>query len=229
MSEKIQLILVAGGMGTRLGWDLPKALVPLADTPLFIRSLKAFEATGLTREAIVVCPVGYEGLFQEALDTHLSGATVKLIAGGEERYHSVQNGIAALAADTELVAIHDAARPFVQDAVIRAALDSARECGASTVATPCKDTILQGDSEHYLESTPDRNRLWACQTPQVFRRDIIVRAYAGTIPATLTDDATLVRNTGQPVRIVKGPDSNIKITTRQDLDYAAYLLEKGLD
>lgn len=228
MSASAQLILVAGGMGTRLGSELPKALVPLQGIPLFVRSLRAFDSAGLCDNAIVVYPVGHESAFRAALDEFCPMSSATLVAGGEKRYHSVCNGLRALSESTEIVAVHDAARPFAGNAVIRDALDAAEQCGAATVARPCTDTILQSNAEQCLESTPDRSVLWACQTPQVFRRSVIEHAYRGAIPSSLTDDATLVRGTGQRVQIVEGPDTNIKITTQHDMEYAAHLLEKGL-
>ena len=228
MSATAQLILVAGGMGTRLGSDLPKALVPICGVPIFVRSLRAFEMAELADNAIVVYPVGHESSFRAALDECFPDGTINLIAGGEERYDSVRNGLAGLNGSTEIVLIHDAARPFVQGEIIARAVDAAVECGAATVATPCTDTILQGDSDGDLDSTPDRSLLWACQTPQVFRRAVIEDSYRGEIPETLTDDATLVRGSGHRVRIVAGPDTNIKITTRQDLEYARFMIDEGL-
>ena len=228
MSASAQLILVAGGMGTRLGSDLPKALVALCGVPIFVRSLRAFEAAGFANNAVVVYPGGHESSFRAALDEFLPDSAVELIAGGEERYDSVRNGVAALDRSAEIVLIHDAARPFVQGEVITRAVDAAVDCGAATVATRCTDTILQGDGDGYLDSTPDRRLLWGCQTPQVFGRAIIEGAYRGEVPETLTDDATLVRGTGHRVRIVEGPDTNIKITTRQDLEYATFMINEGL-
>lgn len=228
MDDFPQLILVAGGLGTRLGQSKPKALATLAGKPLFIRSLDAFIDAALLDKAIVVYPVGHESTFRTALDTAYPDNTMQLVRGGIERCDSVRNGLAALDARATLVIIHDAARPFIPASVIGQALSAAQAVGAATVATPCKDTILQSTSEHSLEATPDRNTLWACQTPQIFQRSIIDGAYASPIPSSITDDATLVHQAGHEVHIIEGPDTNMKITTAQDLAYAEFLLGKGL-
>lgn len=227
MKVTSQLIVVAGGLGKRLGRAEPKALVPLGDTPLLCRTLAAFDSFGLTDEAIVVYPEGHESSFQTALDAAFPGKTIHLVPGGAERSDSVWLGLEALSSVTELVVIHDAARPFIGAETIRAVVAAATDFGAATVATRCKDTILQSDETGLLDATPDRSLLWACQTPQVFRRAIIESAYATSRDST-TDDATLVHRGGVPVQIVEGPDTNLKITTEQDLHYAAFLLLKGL-
>ncbi|MFP6583202.1 MAG: 2-C-methyl-D-erythritol 4-phosphate cytidylyltransferase [Candidatus Hydrogenedentota bacterium] len=228
MDDFPQLILVAGGLGTRLGQSEPKALTTLAGKVLFIRSLDAFIDAALLDKAIVVYPVGHESAFRSTLDGAYPDNTVQLVRGGIERNDSVRNGLAALDPRTTLVVIHDAARPFIPASVIGQALSAALTVGAATVATPCKDTILKSTAEYSLEATPNRNTLWACQTPQIFQRSIIDGAYASPIPSTITDDATLVQQAGHEVRIIEGPDTNMKITTPQDLAYAEFLLEKGL-
>jgi 2-C-methyl-D-erythritol 4-phosphate cytidylyltransferase len=203
MKAKTQLIIVAGGLGTRLKHSEPKALVPLVDSPLLIHTLNAFQSLDLTKDAIIVYPGGHESAFAGVLNTDFSP-------------------------DTEIVLIHDAARPFVQEQTVRDVLDAAIQFGAATIAMRCKDTILQANADGFLEDTPDRSRLWACQTPQVFRREIIEKAYASPKPTTITDDATLVRQSGVPVHIVESSHTNLKITTPNDLQYAEFLITKGL-
>lgn len=223
-----QLILVAGGLGTRMGREEPKALISVGGTPLFVRTLNAFLDAALLDHAIVVYPEGHKVAFRAALDAAFPQNSVQLIAGGAERFDSVRNGLAALDPRCSLVLIHDAARPFIPAATIGEVMEVAFTSGAATVATPVKDTILKVSPEHLLEATPDRSRLWACQTPQVFQRDVIDDAYAVALPSMPTDDASLVRHNGHEVQIVPGPDTNIKITTPNDLNYADFLLEKGL-
>ena len=127
------------------------------------------------------------------------------------------------------MAIHDAARPFIEEVTIRGVMDAARTAGAATVATPCVDTILESDDVGMLAATPDRSRLWACQTPQAFRLSLIREAHekAQELGASYTDDATLVRAAGHEVKIVEGTAGNIKITTAADLAFAEYLIREG--
>jgi 2-C-methyl-D-erythritol 4-phosphate cytidylyltransferase len=118
----------------------------------------------------------------------------------------------------------------VDPASVRASIEAAAEHGASTVAIPCSDTILVADDEDMLVNTPDRRRLWACQTPQTFRLDVIKQAHqqARAEGFTGTDDATLVRRMGHPVKLVKGTPLNFKITTPEDLALAETIIDKGL-
>ena len=134
MTEKIQLILVAGGLGKRLGHLQPKALAPLDGSPLLIHALKAFQEAELSERAIVVYPEGYIEAFQEALRAEFEDESIQLVLGGRERYRSVECGLKALSDETEIVMIHDAARPFIKPKTIHAAVNAAFSFGASTVA-----------------------------------------------------------------------------------------------
>ena len=227
MQATTQLILVAGGLGTRLGHSNPKALVPLGGVPLVTRTLQAFKSINLSNDAIVVHPEGYRSEFEAAIDTKYPSASIQLVVGGQERFDSVAQGLRALAPESELVVIHDAARPFIQEAIIQNVINAAAESGAATVAARCTDTILQVNNDGWLDSTPNRNSMWACQTPQAFQRRIIEEAYAQPVPESSTDDATLVHRAGTAVRIIEGPDTNIKITTPFDLVFAEHLLKQG--
>jgi 2-C-methyl-D-erythritol 4-phosphate cytidylyltransferase len=152
---------------------------------------------------------------------------VILVAGGDRRQDSVCNALAAVPAKCDVVLIHDAARPFAEPEIIDAAARAAFETGAATAAVPVKDTIMQLDAgKHDQPQTLDRDTLYAIQTPQAFRPDVIRKAHdnARQTAQQATDDASLVRSMGQPVEIVKGSYYNIKITTAVDLVYAAALL-----
>lgn len=227
MNSDAQLIIVAGGIGIRLGYPLPKALVPIAGTPLIVHTLNAFVESTLNQTAIIVHPEKYRDEFEMALQSAFPHNTCSLVTGGEERDDSVAKGLAALADATAIVLIHDAARPFTEHTIIQESIDVARRDGAATVVCDCKDTVLQADENEHLLTTPDRSTLRMCQTPQVFKRAIIESAYASPASSAITDDATRVHSMGVPVSLVKGTDRNIKITTQQDVEYAEFLLEKG--
>lgn len=228
MNADAQLIIVAGGMGTRLGHSLPKALVPINGTPLIVRTLQAFSESTLAQSAIIVHPVDFLNEFTTTIHAAFPNHACTFVAGGEERIDSVALGIASLSSNTTMVVIHDAARPFVQHATIQESIDVARRTGAVTVACACTDTVLQIDDQKQLLETPDRSTLRLCQTPQVFRRDIIESAYASSPLPGITDDASLVQRMGIPVTVVESSNLNIKITTPQDIEYAEFLMEKGL-
>lgn len=226
---KVQAVIPAGGLGQRLGRSMPKALVPVAGIPLLVRTLRAFETLDLAHSAIVVVPASHRDAFRDALLPHFPG--IRLVDGGEARQDSVRLGIAALDSDTEICVIHDAARLFIAPEAIQAAIDAAAEMGAATVAIPSIDTILIEDGEGFLKETPDRRQLWACQTPQVFRTEIIRGAHerAVTEAMEVTDDATLVKRCGHPVKLITGSPLNFKLTTPTDLQIAEALIEKGLE
>lgn len=226
---RVQVVIPAGGLGQRLGKPLPKALVPVAGIPLLVRTLLVFESLKLARDAIVVVPENYRDAFRDALLPHFP--EVRLVDGGEARQDSVRLGIAALDSDTKICVIHDAARLFITPEAIQSAIDAAAEMGAATVAIPSVDTILVEDGQGYLKETPDRRQLWACQTPQVFRTEIIRSAHERAVEEALevTDDATLVKRCGHPVKLIAGSPLNFKLTTPTDLQIAEALIEKGLE
>jgi 2-C-methyl-D-erythritol 4-phosphate cytidylyltransferase len=150
-----------------------------------------------------------------------------LIAGGQTRQASVQNGIRALSADVDFVIVHDGVRPFVTDETIFACLTAADAYGAAVAAVPVKDTIKVANADCFVLETPTRGRLWAVQTPQVFRKSLLEEAHqiAQQRQLTATDDAALVEQLGFPVKLVQGSYANLKITTQVDLQIAEVLLE----
>lgn len=227
---KAQLIVPAAGLGRRLGHDTPKALVEVCGTPLLVHTLRRFLDTPLGHRPIVTMPVGWEAAFSEALARGVPGMDCCLTPGGKERQDSVEAALALLDPSTEIAAVHDAARPFVSTQAIADALAAAEAMGAATVAIPAVDTILEADADGLLVHTPPRARLWACQTPQVFRVAVLRAAHeaARRHGWTVTDDASLVHRTGHPVRLVMGSRANIKVTTAADLELAACMMREGL-
>ena len=223
------LLVPAAGLGKRLLRSEPKALVDLAGEPLLIRTLRCFASLGLVKDALVMVPLHHETAFRAAIDHAFPSTRVQLSPGGAERQQSVARGLDALATDHGIVVIHDAARPFVDPDTVREAISEARKHGAATVATPCVDTILQATKDQFLEDTPDRSRLWACQTPQVFRIGLLREAHrrAAKEGRSYTDDATLVLAHGAPIRIVAGSPKNFKVTTPEDLRYAEFLIQEA--
>lgn len=217
-------------MGSRLGSGKPKALVDLAGKPLLVRTLERLDAMNLVDGAVVAVPPDCRATFEAVLHTAFGERTITVIDGGAERQLSVANGLAALDAETDIVVIHDAARPFVSLRAVHDSIEGARTFGAATVALPCSDTILEDDGEGFLEGTPDRDRLWACQTPQTFRVEVIAAAHrsAQRDGFFATDDASLVRENGGRVKLVTGSAFNRKITTRADLAYAEHVIRQNL-
>ncbi|MDP7639957.1 MAG: 2-C-methyl-D-erythritol 4-phosphate cytidylyltransferase [Candidatus Hydrogenedentes bacterium] len=224
-----QLIVPAAGQGQRLGEGIPKALVQVGGEPILCLTLSRFDSLGLLDSAVIVITPGRRAAFRAALDNAFPGRDFHLVDGGDERRQSVWNGLEALGPSTEVVVIHDAARPFVSRECIRESISSAQKHGAATVAIPCVDTILQAGDSGFLESTPDRSGLWACQTPQAFQVDVVRAAHVKAAQGnwTATDDATLVHIAGGDVKLVQGARENIKITTPGDIAYVNFLIEHG--
>lgn len=227
---KSQLLLAAAGMGTRLGGNEPKALLNVGGRPLLVRTLERLAPLGLAEHAVVTAPSARVEDFHRLLNAVFPECAIRVIAGGAERQHSVCLGLESLDADTEIVVIHDAARPFVPIESVRASIDAAAQFGAATVAIPVIDTILIGDDNAFLQDTPDRHTLWACQTPQTFRVDTIREAHRRAAAENYlgTDDASLVRRYGGRVKLVMGSPMNFKITTPADLALARLAWQEGL-
>jgi 2-C-methyl-D-erythritol 4-phosphate cytidylyltransferase len=223
----IEAIVACAGSGSRLKSRMAKPLVKLAGVPIFIRTLKALSSCGLIDKIILVVKKEELARFAGiARKFHLSKIKA-IIPGGKTRSHSVRNGLRLLDKKTRLVVIHDGVRPFINQRLILAAIKSAQKSGAAILAVPVKATIKQaGSSRLEVEKTLDRKLLWEVQTPQVFKKDIILKAYKH-FSGTTTDDASLVEKLGRPVKIVMGSYCNIKITTPEDLRLAETLLKRG--
>ncbi|MDX2168789.1 MAG: 2-C-methyl-D-erythritol 4-phosphate cytidylyltransferase [Deltaproteobacteria bacterium] len=222
----IVAIVVAGGPGSRLGADVPKGFVRLAGEALMARSLRAMLASPVVSRAVVVVPPGHTDEAKALLESARDARPLLVIEGGVERQDSVRNGLAA-AGDADVVAIHDAARPFVSRAAVDDAIATARQYGAAIVATPATDTIKLVHPDGWVETTPPRDRLWLAQTPQVFRANLLRRAHARAPHSLATDDALLVEALGERVYVVRGNPENRKITTPDDLRWAEALLARA--
>ena len=221
MKTKISAVLVAAGASTRMGFD--KLSVDLGGETVLHRSIRAFAQCPQVDEIVLVA--GKNRAFVEAQAADCK-KPVQIVTGGATRAESAKNGV--LAARGTLVAVHDAARPFVSAAVIEAVLDAAKQCGAAAPAVPVKDTIKQavcGDGKTVpadcrVENTPDRSTLYAVQTPQCFDRAQYLAALEeldAEKARLVTDDCSLFELTGRPVQLTQGDYANRKITTREDL------------
>ena len=221
MKTEISAVLVAAGASTRMGFD--KLSVDLGGETVLHRSIRAFAQCPQVDEIVLVA--GKNRAFVEAQAADCK-KPVQIVTGGATRAESAKNGV--LAARGTLVAVHDAARPFVSAAVIEAVLDAAKQCGAAAPAVPVKDTIKQavrGDGKTVpagcrVENTPDRSTLYAVQTPQCFDRAQYLAALEeldAEKARLVTDDCSLFELTGRPVQLTQGNYANRKITTREDL------------
>lgn len=219
-------IVVAAGSGERLGAGRPKAFVALAGRPMVAWSLDAIAAAGVPR-AIVAVPPGHGSAAEEALagaagDFPLGFA---LVEGGASRSESVRNALAA-AGGVGAVAVHDAARPLVTAELFTQTLAALEHADAAIAAARVTDTVKEAGPDGMVVRTHDRSRLWAIQTPQAFRTDVLARALdvPADVLAQATDDAWLVERAGGSVRVVESPPANFKVTTPHDLALAESLL-----
>jgi 2-C-methyl-D-erythritol 4-phosphate cytidylyltransferase len=220
-------IVVAAGSDERLSAGRPKAFVALAGRPMVAWSLDAIAAAGVPR-AVVAVPPGHGAAAEEALagaadDFPLGFA---LVEGGATRSASVRNALAAAGADIEAVAVHDAARPMVPAELFVATLEALADADAAIAAARMTDTVKEAGADRVVVRTHDRERLWAIQTPQAFRVDVLRRALdvAPELLAQATDDAWLVERAGGTVRVVESSPANFKVTTPHDLALAERLL-----
>jgi len=224
---KTDVIIVAAGMGTRLKARRPKALIRLAGQPLFLHSLKVFLRSPKVRGIILVVPRGHEKIFQSGVQQLRTNKKITIVIGGNERNISVRNGLAELSEDTDLVLIHDAARPLVSVELITRTIAALKKDKAVTVAIPVKPTIKRVDPETgYVEATLDRRFLWDIQTPQGFHKELIVKAHQAADGEQVTDDAFLVERLGEKVKVIPGEERNIKITIPEDVVMATTLLSR---
>lgn len=221
LEKRVSAVLVAAGSSTRMGFD--KLSFDLGGETVLHRSIRAFEQDPLVTEIVLVAGKNRAFVEQQAADCT---KPVQIVTGGTTRAESAKNGV--LAAAGELVAVHDAARPFVSQAVITAALEAAARCGAAAPAVPVKDTIkaaARGNGKTVPDAclvytTPDRSTLYAVQTPQCFDRAEYLAALEeldAEKARLVTDDCSLFELTGRAVQLTQGDYANYKITTREDL------------
>ena len=214
-------VIVAAGGSTRMG-GIDKLFAPLAGRPLLARTLAAFqECPAVDLVALVVLKENLERA--RALVAEYGFSKVRHVCpGGARRQDSARAGLEALG-ECDYVAVHDGGRPLVTPNLIERGLEAARETGVAVPALPVVDTIKEAGPDATVVRTLDRGRLWAAQTPQVFRRDILLRAHR-EVQGDVTDDAAMVEALGLPVRLFPGERTNIKVTTPEDQRLAQALV-----
>lgn len=224
-------VVVAAGRGERAGFGSNKVLQKVAGTTVLTRTLRALEKSQALEGIVLVLAEGEFAEYERIAESEGRCPLVRALAkGGRSRAESVWNGLQLVPPQAEIIAIHDGARPFVTSDVVRATIASAREYGSGVIATPVVDTIKQVDGEGLALATPDRASLRAVQTPQTFRREEILRAYATAFAAaeSATDDASLYERHIGPVRLVTAPgaEKNKKLTSREDFMEAERDMQK---
>ncbi|MEK6549264.1 MAG: 2-C-methyl-D-erythritol 4-phosphate cytidylyltransferase [Nitrospirota bacterium] len=224
---KVVAVVPAGGTGKRMGAGTPKQFLMLDGVPLMLHALRVLDRTpGVTEVVLVVPKEERDRALTEVVERYGLKKVLKVVPGGATRQESVQHGLNEVGEDVEIVVVHDAVRPFITEDRIERSIEAARKHGGAIVAVPMKDTPKQAGPDRLIQRTLDRTELWLAQTPQAFRRALVVEAYrkAAIAHVHATDDAALVERLGHKVAIVEGSWENIKITTPEDMILAEAIL-----
>lgn len=231
----VTAIVLAAGKGLRLKSKVPKPLIGINSKPLIIYSLKTLSGCSDIKDIIVVTNDKNSSSIKSKIGKYGIRKVKNIILGGLRRQDSVYNALKVIDKRTNLVLVHDAARPFINKETISSAIKAAKKYKAAIVGVPVKATIkkatkTQGHQDTRLptvKKTLNRDNLWEIQTPQVFKKAIILRAYEEYEKISVSDDAALVEKLGVKAKIVMGSYFNIKITTPEDLILAEAIARKG--
>jgi 2-C-methyl-D-erythritol 4-phosphate cytidylyltransferase len=221
------VILPAAGRSSRFRDKEKKPFAQLDGRAVWLRTAELFVTRNDVCQCLVVVAKEDQEVFQRRYAANLAFMNVQMVDGGNERFDSIANALARVKPEADFVAIHDAVRPCLTGALVDAVFAKAEQTGAALLAVPVSDTVKQVDSKGMVQGTVPRQGLWLAQTPQVFRREWLVAAYAsrGKVDKTITDDSQLVEAAGHPVAIVEGSPANIKITAKGDLSLADAILK----
>ena len=229
MSERNTAIVLAAGQGKRMHSKVQKQFLEIQGYPVLYYSLRCFQESPLIQDIILV--TGEESISyckEEIVQKYGFTKVSAVIPGGKERYDSVYAGLCECR-DCEYVLIHDGARPFVTEEILKRGLQKVKETGACVIGMPSKDPVTLSDEEGYVKETPNRKCVWTIQTPQIFLYSLIREAHDSIRQkdmSKITDDAMVVeQETGAKVALAEGSYQNIKITTPEDLDIAEAFLK----
>ena len=224
----VTAIFPAAGASRRMGGDTNKIFLELGGEPILIRTLKTFSKSPRINFLIVVVSENDVDAVEKLLESAEDLKPYTVTIGGSERQYSIANGLKLLPEDAEIVLVHDAARPLVSAKVIEEVINAAEKFGGAIAAVPEKNTIKFIDAENFVTYTPPRSKLVEVQTPQGFRRELLIKAYEQAAEDKFlgTDDSSLVERVGDRIKIVVSDYRNIKITTPEDLKIAESLISK---
>lgn len=222
---KTVAIVAAAGQGKRLGSKVKKPFVLLGGKPLVYYSVAALDSCDSIDAIIIAAERSSLRRFKNLVRRARFKKVVDVIVGGKTRFESVRNALRNLGPGCGIVLIHDGARPFLTDPLIRDSIRTARRYGGAIAAVPESDTVKLADKNLFITRTLDRKRVFRAQTPQAFRFDLIKKAYGLAGRVNVTDDSSLVELSGGRVKIITGSYRNIKITTKEDLKIAEVLLK----
>ena len=224
----VTAVFPAAGSGKRMQAGMNKVFLELAGRPILVHTLLQFSRSQKVDYLVVVVAKEEVSYIQKMLKLVPGLKPLTVVAGGSERQYSIYNGLKAAPEETDIFLVHDAARPLVSLATIEGVVDGAVEIGGAIAAVPEKNTIKVVSEDGLVQSTPPRAALWEVQTPQGFRKDILLRANVEAEAEGFlgTDDSSLVERLGVPVKVVRSDYRNIKVTTPEDLVIAEALLRE---
>ena len=228
LTGKFAAVLPAGGLGKRMGGNIPKQLMVLGGKPVYRYSLETFLSMDEIAEVVMAVPADWKDHFEKEIFSDNASdeirAKMKIVVGGAERWQSVENGVNALTSDAEFVLVHDVARPFISKEIILDVCKTLVEKGSCLVAKPAVDTIKIA-KDGCVQQTIDRNTVWMAQTPQAASIALLKKLYgriaADPLNFTPTDEASILEYFGESVYIVKGNNLNDKLTTPEDFEIFA--------
>lgn len=229
--DSVALIIPAAGSGERLDRETPKPYITIAGRTILEHTLQRFAGVDEINQVIVAVSETYvdtaSAILRRTVASFDCGWEWECVVGGQERQHSIYNALQRTGA-VDLVAVHDAVRPFVTPEIIRECIRTASEVGGAVAGVKAKDTVKRAGENRLIRETPDRSQLWQAQTPQVFRKELLMEAYRKALDEHVvgTDDASLVERLGHEVQMVEGGRDNFKITYPIDLKLATLLLEE---
>jgi 2-C-methyl-D-erythritol 4-phosphate cytidylyltransferase / 2-C-methyl-D-erythritol 2,4-cyclodiphosphate synthase len=229
MKATAAVIIPAAGFGTRMQLDHPKQFHLLAGVPILIHTVRAFLGNPQIGRCIVVVPGDWIDRTHDLFRRYgLARSSLSVTAGGRRRQDSVQAGLVLLDEGTDIVLVHDGARPLVSRELIDRCCLAARQHGAAIAAVPVKDTLKKAADDLTVAATVDRQGLWQAQTPQAMRLSMLQRAYRESDGSDVTDEASLLEQAGIPVSLVEGEETNLKITRPEDLRLAEDIMRRNL-
>jgi 2-C-methyl-D-erythritol 4-phosphate cytidylyltransferase len=230
---RVTAVILAAGEGRRMGGAVSKPYLPIAGRPLVLRTMDRIFSARTVDDVVLVIAAGDFVRCETMLrgDVGLRNRPWSLQSGGATRQQSAKRGLERVGSDTDLVILHDGARPFVSAALIDRCVAAAADKGAVVVGLPVRDTIKVVSPDGLIQTTPERSGLWEIQTPQVFRRELIVAAHerAEREGSRVTDDAMVVERAGGRVYVLEGERNNFKVTLPEDLWLAETLIREGKD
>lgn len=227
---KIVALIAAAGKGKRMNARISKSFIPIFGKPILAYTIEKFEKCKLIDKIYLIVSREEKELCSRNIIIKYNFSKVQeLVDGGETRQDSIYNGLKAIDRDTDIVVIHDGARPLVEETIIWDSIEKAQKYGAAITAIPIKDTVKKCGKDFFINKTLNREEIWRAQTPQTFKYDLILPAYnqAYKDKYLATDDAAILERYGHKVKLIIGSEENIKITTPFDIIVAENFLKKG--